>query len=66
MAGYMMVLGFWLQEADSLSSKIHKLLMIFIGIVAFAMLVQAIIFLAMAVGADEDAEEDDGDCGGGA
>jgi hypothetical protein len=48
-AGHMMVLGV-LQEADSLSATNTKLLMIFIGILAFAIVVQTIVFLVMAIG----------------
>jgi hypothetical protein len=44
------VLGMWLQ-ADSISSGNSKLLMIFIGLVALAMLVQAIAVIVLAVGA---------------
>jgi methyl-accepting chemotaxis protein len=43
--------GLWLQESDSLSAGNTKLLMIFIGIVAFSSLAQACIFIGMAVGA---------------
>jgi hypothetical protein len=49
-AGHMMVLGMLLQGADSLSGTNTKLLMIFIGILAFAIVVQTVIFLAMAIG----------------
>ena len=38
------------QEADTLSGRNTKLLMIFIGILAFAILMQTIIFLVMAIG----------------
>lgn len=41
--------GMWLQEVDSISSGNSKLLMIFIGIVAFSMLTQAIVFIVAAV-----------------
>ena len=41
----------WLQEADSNSSGKTKWLMIFVGIVAFSMLVQAMVFVAFAIGA---------------
>ena len=37
-----MMSGMWLQDADSLSSGNSRLLMIFVGMVAVAMLVQAI------------------------
>jgi hypothetical protein len=43
--------GMWLQEQDPLSSGNTKLLIIFVGIVAFAMLAQAIALIAIAVGA---------------
>jgi hypothetical protein len=43
--------GMWLQDADSLSSGNSRLLMIFVGMVAFALIVQAIALIAMAVGA---------------
>ena len=45
-----MVLGMLVQEADTLSGRNTKLLMIFIGILAGAILVQTIIFLVMAIG----------------
>jgi hypothetical protein len=41
----------WLQDPDSLSSGNSKLLMIFVGMVAVALIVQAIALIAMAVGA---------------
>ncbi|WP_433963769.1 hypothetical protein [Tunturiibacter gelidiferens] len=43
--------GMWLQDPDSLSSGNSKLLMIFVGIVALSMLVQAIAVVRVAVGA---------------
>ncbi len=43
--------GMWLQEAGSLSSGNSRLLMIFVGMVAIAMVVQAIAVIVMAVGA---------------
>jgi hypothetical protein len=43
--------GMWLQDADSLSSGNSRLLMIFVGMVAVALVVQAIALIAMAVGA---------------
>jgi hypothetical protein len=49
-AGHMMVLGMLVQEADTLSGRNTKLLMIFIGILAFAILTQTIVFLVMAIG----------------
>jgi hypothetical protein len=45
------VSGMWLQDAGSLSSGNSRLLMIFVGMVAVAMLVQAGALIAMAVGA---------------
>ena len=41
----------WLQDPDSLSSGNSKLLMVFVGMVAVALIVQAIALIAMAVGA---------------
>jgi methyl-accepting chemotaxis protein len=43
--------GMWLQDPDSLSSGNSKLLMVFVGMVAVALMVQAIALIAMAVGA---------------
>lgn len=43
--------GMWLQDADSISSGNSRLLMIFVGMVAAALIVQAIALIAMAVGA---------------
>ena len=43
--------GMWLQDAGSLSSGNSKTLIVFVGIVAFAMLVQAIALIGIAVGA---------------
>jgi uncharacterized protein YoxC len=43
--------GMWLQDVDSLSSGNSRLLMIFVGMVAVAMLAQAVAFIAMAIGA---------------
>ena len=45
------IVGIWLQEGDSLSTVNTKWLMIFVGMVAVAMLVQAIAIVVMAVGA---------------
>jgi uncharacterized protein YoxC len=45
------ILGMWLQDVDSISSGNSKLLMIFVGMVALAMLVQAIALVMLAVGA---------------
>ena len=41
----------WLQDPDSLSSGNSRLLMVFVGMVAVALIVQAIALIAMAVGA---------------
>lgn len=43
--------GMWLQDADSISSGNSKLLMIFVGLVALALIVQAIALVIMAIGA---------------
>jgi len=43
--------GMWLQEADSISAGNTKWLMFFVGIVAISMLVQAMVFVAFAIGA---------------
>jgi hypothetical protein len=43
--------GVWLQDPDSLSSGNSRLLMIFVGMVAVAMLAQACALIAMAIGA---------------
>jgi len=43
--------GMWLQDVDSLSSGNSRLLMIFVGVVALSMLVQAIVFVVAAIGA---------------
>jgi hypothetical protein len=45
-----MMSGMWLQDPDSLSSGNTKLLIIFVGIVAFSMLAQAIALIVIAVG----------------
>lgn len=45
------VSGFWMQESDTLSATNTHLLMIFIGIVAFTSLVQAVVVVAIGVGA---------------
>jgi hypothetical protein len=41
----------WLQDAGSISSGNSRLLMFFVGMVAFAMVVQAIVVIVTAVGA---------------
>jgi hypothetical protein len=46
-----MMSGMWLQDPDSLSSGNSRLLMVFVGMVAIAMLVQAGALIAMAIGA---------------
>jgi hypothetical protein len=46
-----MMSAMWLQDPDSLSSGNSRLLMIFVGMVAVALIVQAIALIAMAVGA---------------
>lgn len=43
--------GMWLQDAGSISSGNSRLLMIFVGMVAVALMVQAIALVVMAVGA---------------
>jgi hypothetical protein len=43
--------GMWMQDPGSLSSGNSRLLMIFVGMVAFAMVVQAIVVIVTAVGA---------------
>jgi hypothetical protein len=43
--------GMWLQDAGSISSGNSRLLMIFVGLVAVAMVVQAIAVIVLAVGA---------------
>jgi uncharacterized protein YoxC len=43
--------GMWLQDVDSISSGNSRLLMIFVGMVAAALIVQAIALVVMAVGA---------------
>jgi hypothetical protein len=49
-AAHMTVLGILMQEADSLSATNTKWLMIFVGVLALAIVVQTICFVAMAVG----------------
>jgi hypothetical protein len=44
-------MGMWLQEPGSLSSGNSRLLMIFVGLVAVCMLVQALVVVVFAVGA---------------
>jgi methyl-accepting chemotaxis protein len=47
----MMMSAIWLQDPDSISSGNSRLLMFFVGMVAFSMLTQAIVFIAAAVAA---------------
>jgi hypothetical protein len=47
----MVISGMWLQEAGSISSGNSRLLMIFVGLVALAMLTQTVIFGIAAIGA---------------
>jgi uncharacterized protein YoxC len=50
-AAQIVMSGMWLQDVDSISSGNSRLLMIFVGMVALAMLVQAIALIMLAVGA---------------
>ena len=50
-AAQIVMSGMWLQDADSISSGNSRLLMIFVGMVAVALIVQAIALVVMAVGA---------------
>src|SRR5579862_8070891 len=43
--------GMWLQEPEGITPENTKLLLIFVGIVAFSMLVQACALIAVAIGA---------------
>jgi methyl-accepting chemotaxis protein len=43
--------GMWLQDSDSLSSGNSRLLMIFVGLAALALLVQAVALVIMAIAA---------------
>lgn len=47
----MMIAGLWLQEAGSISAGNSRLLMFFVGMVAVAMLIQAIVVVVAAIGA---------------
>jgi len=47
----MVISGMWLQEAGSISSGNSRLLIIFVGMVAIAMMIQAIAVVVVAVGA---------------
>ena len=53
--------GMWLQDADSVSSGDSKLLMIFVGLVAVAMVVQAIAADRDGGGCGEGTQADAGD-----
>lgn len=50
-AAQFLMSGMWLQDSDSISSGNSKLLMIFVGLVAVALIVQAIALVVMAIGA---------------
>lgn len=50
-AAQIVMSGMWLQDVDSISSGNSKLLMIFVGMVAIALVAQAIALIAMAIGA---------------
>lgn len=50
-AAQIVISGMWLQDVDSISSGNSRLLMVFVGMVALAMLVQAIALVSLAVGA---------------
>jgi hypothetical protein len=50
-AVYMGLSGMWLQDPDSLSSGNSRLLMVFVAMVAIALVVQAIALIIMAIGA---------------
>jgi hypothetical protein len=53
-AVFMGLSGMWLQDTDSLSSGNTRLLMIFVAMVAIAMVAQAIALIVMAVGAGKE------------
>jgi methyl-accepting chemotaxis protein len=46
----MVISGMWLQEAESISTGNSRLLLFFVGMVAIAMAVQAIVFVIAALG----------------
>lgn len=50
-AAQIVMSGMWLQDVDSISSGNSRLLMIFVGMVAVALVAQAIALIAMAIGA---------------
>jgi hypothetical protein len=52
-ARVMTMSGMWLQDPDSLSSGNSRLLMIFVAMVAIAMVAQAIALIIMAIGASK-------------
>lgn len=45
----MMILGIWLQEADSISAGNSRLLMFFVGMVALALVTQTIVVVVAAI-----------------
>lgn len=47
----MTILGLWFQDPGSISAGNSRLLMFFVGMVAFAMLVQAVVVVIAAIGA---------------
>jgi hypothetical protein len=51
MSAHMILSGMWLQDSGSLSSGNSQLLMIFVGMVAVALVVQAVALIVMAAGA---------------
>jgi hypothetical protein len=50
-AAHVVMSGMWLQDPDSLSSGNSRLLMVFVAMVAIAMVAQAIALIIMAIGA---------------
>jgi uncharacterized protein YoxC len=52
----MTILAMWLQETDAISSGNAKLLMVFIGLVAIALVIQAIALIVVAVAAAKTAK----------
>ena len=53
----MVISGMWLQEAGSISSGNSRLLMFFVGMVAIAMMIQAIAVIVIAVGAKKASKQ---------
>ena len=47
----LMMVGMWFQDPGSISSGNSRLLMIFVGLVALSMLIQACVVLALGIGA---------------